>query len=115
MLIHKMLKGRRRPCRIWVPVLVGGLYFLLSIPFLLDVLTPSIHEGNSYSTLFVLVNLPWILLMGSIGDMICRSLFETQTLYKSNMVFLMLTWLMWVILAFAVGVLIDLTRRRRPK
>ena len=115
MLISECLKAGRKPYRIWMPILAGGLYLLLSIPFLLDLLVPSIHEGNLYSTLYVLVNLPWIFLTGNIADRICRSLFETQTLYKSNLVFIMLSWFMWVILACLVGALVDLTRRGHPK
>lgn len=78
-------------------------------------LTPSIHEGNLYSFLFVIVNIPVYYLFGSIIEAASNYLFAHPTLWKSNVIFIVISWIFWVSLAFLAGVIIDLIKSTQSK
>lgn len=101
--------------RFKLPVVVGIVYFLFSTPFLFNVLTPSIHKGNFYFFLFVLVNAPVIYLFGDIVDPLNAYLFANPTLWTSSVIFIVISWTFWVSLAFLAGVVIDLIKSAQSK
>ena len=88
-------------------VAVGLIYPIFSLPFLTGLLTPSMHEGNLYSTLFVLIHSPVIILLGDFVDVITERLFSDVTLYKSNMIFLTVSYVFWLILGLLIGTVMD--------
>ena len=101
--------------RFKLPVVVGPLYFLASTPFLFSVLTPSIHEFNVYFSLFVLVNAPVFYLFGGMVDPLNAYLFANPTLWKANVIFIVISLTFWVSLAFLAGIIIDLVKSARSK
>lgn len=101
---------RQKSWRFKLPVVVGASYFLCSTPFLFNVLIPSIHEGNVYFFLFVLVNAPVIYLFGGRVDAVNHYLFVHPTPWTSNVVFIVISCMFWVSLAFLAGVIIDLKK-----
>jgi len=65
-------------------LLVGSIHLLVSAPFLVGVLTPSLHEGNLYAFTYVILNVPVIGLLGGFSDGVCRLVFgERHTLYQA--------------------------------
>jgi hypothetical protein len=51
-----------------LPIIVGAIYILLSLPFIVGLLSPSMHEGNLYSAIYVVINILPILLLGKLMD-----------------------------------------------
>ena len=91
-----------------LPVLIGALYFLFSTPFLLNLVILSIHEGNLYSTIFVAINTPVTYFIGTLADQIGHLFLHPPTLYKYNLVIIILSWVFWVLCSFITGVILDL-------
>ena len=79
-----------------LPLVVGVVYLVAASPFLLGILIPSLHEGNTYSTLFVLTVMPVILASGGLADWLA----QTLGFYFANTVTIMLAWCLWVALTF---------------
>jgi hypothetical protein len=93
--------------KIKLPIIVGIIYTLSSLPFIFGLLTPSIHEGNIYSVLYVFINMPVIFLFGSIIDEIVQIVFNEPSLYNSNIIFIIISIIFWVAVSFVIGLFID--------
>jgi hypothetical protein len=91
-----------------LPVLIGSLYLLFSTPFLLNLVIPSVHEGNLYSTIFAFMNAPVTYLFGTLADQIGHVFLHPPTLYKYNLVTIIFSWAFWVLCSFITGVILDL-------
>lgn len=96
-----------------LPIIIGTVYILLSLPFIFGLLTPSIHEGNFYSTIYILINLIPILLLGKLIDWLAMLLFKYPTLYKSNLISVFLTLVFWILLSWILGTIIDIKKTRK--
>ena len=94
-----------------IPIIAGIVYFLLSLPFVLNVLTPSIHEGNWYSTFFVILSMPLFISVGMLAESVESSVVDYPDLYTSNMIALALSWVFLILVSMIVGFFIDITRR----
>jgi hypothetical protein len=90
-----------------LPAIVGLVYFVLSIPFVLGLAIPSLHEGNIYSIFYVILNGPMIYLIGGFADKVTSFLFQFPTGYQSNMVFMCLTFIFLVAISSLIGLLFD--------
>jgi Na+/H+-translocating membrane pyrophosphatase len=97
------------------PCAVGLIFFLISMPFVLGLKNPSIHEGDLYSFLYVVLNLPVIYVFGSLCDSIVNHLWSTPDLYRSNAVFMVFAHLFWILFAFVVGVICDVANSSHNK
>ena len=88
---RKAVKGA---CKMWkkvrwrykLPIIIGVIYFLISLPFIFGLLTPSIHEGNLYSLIHIIINILPLFLLGKLADSVSHLFFEYPTLYQSNMI-----------------------------
>jgi hypothetical protein len=94
-----------------LPILVGGLFILLSLPFIFGFLQPSIHEGG-YSALYVILNMPALIAVSGIGQKIESALLTNPNLYNSNIVSIALLFLFWVVLSFVLGSIFDKIKRK---
>jgi len=95
-----------------LPILIGSLFILLSLPFIFGFLQPSIHEGG-YSVLYVILNMPALMVISGIGRKIESALMTTPDLYTSNILSIILLFLFWVVLSFVVGSIFDEIKRRQ--
>jgi len=95
-----------------LPILTGGIYFVLSLPFIFGYLQPSTHDGG-YSAVYVFLNFPGIIIISGIADKIDSILNTAKDLQTSNLIALTLLLLFWTILSFILGVLIDSIQKRR--
>ena len=82
-------------------VVAGALYAVAASPFFLGILSPSIHENNLYSTVFVVLNGGWLALWQSLGAP-----------NMSNLTGLTLFGVGWAALGFLIGAVVDIRRRR---
>lgn len=96
-----------------LPIIVGVAFFLLSLPFILGLLTPSIHEGNYYAAFYVIVNILPTIILGKLGDLLTIFIFKSPTLYQSTLVFIFLTLLFWISVSWILGSVIDRQKRSR--
>jgi uncharacterized membrane protein len=92
------------------PCVVGLMFFLISLPFISGLKNPSIHEGDLYSFLYVILNLPVIYVFGSLCDSIVNQMWSTPDLYRSNAVFIGFAHLFWILVAFVVGLIRDIIK-----
>ena len=90
-----------RTAKVRGAVLAGALYAVAASPFLLGLLSPSIHEDNLYSTVFVVLNGGWLALWQSVGAP-----------NMSNLTGLTLFGVGWTALGFFIGGVVDFRRRR---
>ncbi len=95
-----------------LPILVGGIFILSSLPFIFGLLQPSIHE-RGYSALYVTLNIPAPVVISGAADRLDSALFKTQDLFTSNMITLALVFLFWVLSSFILGSIFDEIRRRQ--
>lgn len=93
-------------------IIITSLYLIASSPFILGFAIPSIHEGI-YSSLYVMVNMPVIYLLGGFADKINNKLIAFPTLYASNLVFIIIALLFWSMLAFVAGFCWDLYMKNK--
>ncbi len=91
-----------------LPVLIGSLYLLFSTPFLLNLVIPSIHEGNLYSKIYIFMNFPVTYFFGTLVDQIGHVFLHPPTLYKYNLLLIIISWVFWILCSFITGVLLDL-------
>ena len=92
-------------------LIVGAIYIIAAIPFILGVCEPSIHEGL-YPALFCLLNYPVLLIISAPVDWLEKMAFPEATLHTSNLLVLAAALVVWLILAFVIGSLIDCCRRK---
>jgi len=100
------VRWRRR-----LPIVVGVIYLVAASPFLLGILIPSFHEGNTYSALFLMTVLPVVLVSGGLID----GLVQDLNFHVGNAVLIFLAWCLWVGLSFGIGVVMDKFSSRRQK
>lgn len=93
-------------------MIVGGIYILLSMPFILGYLTPSIHEGG-YEAFYVFLNLPGLLVVSGLSETIWKSLFSYDNSYASNMITLTLILGFWVAISFIIGWALDVRNKKK--
>jgi len=93
-----------------LPCIVGLMFFLISLPFILGFKNPSIHEGDLYSFLYVTLNLPVIYIFGSLSDSIVNQFWSPPDLYRSNAVFIGFAHLFWILVSFGVGLIRDMVK-----
>jgi hypothetical protein len=91
-----------------LPCIVGLMFFLISLPFIAGFKHASIHEGDLYSLLYVVLNLPVIYVFGSLSDSIVNHMSIAPDLYRANLVFIGLAHLFWISVAFVVGLILDI-------
>ena len=96
-----------------LPLIVGAAFFLLSLPFILGLLAPSIHEGNYYAAFYVIVNILPTIIFGKLGDSLTALIFRAPTLYESTLVFIALTLIFWVSISWILGVILDRRKTAR--
>jgi asparagine N-glycosylation enzyme membrane subunit Stt3 len=94
-----------------LPLVVGAIYIIAAIPFILGIWKPSMHEGL-YPGLFTLLNLPAILILRAPLEWLEKVFFPGATLHTSNLLSLVGFFAFWLLLAFAVGYLIDWRHRK---
>jgi uncharacterized membrane protein len=93
------------------PCIVGLVFFLISLPFISGLKNASIHEGDLYSFLYVILNLPVIYVFGSLCDSIVNHMWSTPDLYRSNTVFIGFAHLFWILVAFLAGLIRDIVKK----
>ena len=100
--------------RITFPLVVGVFFVIVSLPFILGLKIPSIHEGDPYSFCYVVLNLPPICVFGGLADAVATRLSSGDASAESdNYVMIAFCFLFWTVLAFLVGMLVDCRRRQR--
>jgi len=104
---------RRSQWRVKLPIIVGLAFTLISLPFILGILEPSIHEGNLYSYFYVLANMPVIMLFGPIAQLFEKSIFNKLDTYYSNLLFIILALIFWVLVSFIIAVFVDKSKKRK--
>jgi hypothetical protein len=106
-----MLNFWKKKWKYKLPILIGVIYFVLWLPFITGILIPSVHEGNLYSTLFVIVILPLISLLSGFSEMVEGMITKVPRLYVSNMIFFFISWLFLVLISLFIGVFIDILKK----
>jgi hypothetical protein len=94
-----------------LPLIVGVIYIIAAMPFILGVCEPSVHEGV-YPALFCLLNYPALLIISTPLKSLEKMAFSEDTLHTSNLLFLAAILVFWLVLALAIGSLIDCCRRK---
>ena len=95
-----------------LPIVIGSLFVLLSLPFIFGLLQPSIHEGG-YSALYVILNMPPLMVVSGIAQKIEGALMRNPDRYTSNMLSITLLFLFWVALSFILGSIFDEIKGRQ--
>lgn len=100
-----------KSARLKYPINAGTFFFLISLPFILGIKIPSIHEGDFYTLIYVILNFPVIYMFGSFSDKIAIYFFTAQpTQYQANIVLILFAHFFWIGLAFIAGFFIDQKR-----
>ncbi len=98
-----------------LPIVVGSLFVLLSLPFIFGFLQPSMHEGG-YSVFYVLLNMPAIIVVSGVAQKIETSLMKNYDLYTANIISMTFLLLFWLAISFICGVIFDeIKRTRNPR
>ena len=95
-----------------LPILIGGIYLVLSLPFIFGYLQPSMHEGG-YSAVYVFLNFPGLIIISGIADKIDSILNSAKSLQTSNLITLTLLCIFWTAISFIIAALVDEIKRRR--
>lgn len=101
--------------KIKLPLITIMFFIIISLPFLLGMLTPSIHEGNFYSIIYVIINIVPFKILGRIIDLISVFLFKGPTLYQTTIVSIIVALVFWTIVAYIAGVILDRQQKRRKQ
>lgn len=88
-------------------------YIVISMPFILGLLIPSIHEGNAYSIIYIIVNTVPLIILNRVIDWISLFLFKSPTLYQTTIVTIGTVLVFWGLVAWLIGFMLD--RRKRAK
>lgn len=95
-----------------LPVSVGLLFFAFSLPVILGLSAPSIHE-DAYGGIYVIINMPAIVIFGSLSEIVAEWLTSGDPFVEfDNLVMIAFCHLFWIALAFVAGFLVDRYRRR---
>ena len=95
-----------------LPIVIGSLFILLSFPFIFGLLEPSMHEGG-YSALYVILNMPALMVISGAVQKIETAFFKTHDLFTSNMLTLTLVFLFWILSSFVLGCIFDEIKRKQ--
>ncbi|HUL22985.1 MAG TPA: hypothetical protein VLZ10_16125 [Thermodesulfobacteriota bacterium] len=95
-----------------LPIVVGSLFVLLSLPFIFGFLQPSMHEGG-YSVFYVILNMPALMLISGVAQKIETSLMRSYDLYTANIISITFLLLFWLAISFICGAIFDEIKRRR--
>jgi hypothetical protein len=93
-----------------LPVVIGSLFVLLSLPFIFGFLQPSMHEGG-YSAFYVIMNMPALMVVSGVAQKIETTLLRNYHLYTANIISIALLFLFWFGISFIFGVLFDGIKR----
>ena len=93
-----------------LPSLVGVVFLILSLPFILGSLHPSIHEGG-YSALYAIVNIPAIIVVAPLGEWLFQAFGVDLDPYLINLITILLFLVFWVSVSFMIGLFIDSVAR----
>lgn len=104
---------KRTPWKVKLPIMVAIAFILISLPFILDILKPSIHEGSLYSFIYVLINILAIYVFGGIAEIVDQSIVDQHDLYVSNMVFMSFALIFWVLMSVIIAVFVDKSKNRK--
>ena len=94
-----------------MPFIVGGAFLIISLPFITGSLIPSIHEGG-YSSIYAIINFPALLVIGKIGNYVESVLFRDPSLYQSNILFVLMCLLFWMVVSFMIAIFMDKTNKK---
>jgi hypothetical protein len=106
-----MLNFWKKKWKYKLPILIGVIYFVLWLPFITGIIIPSVHEGNLYSRLFVIIILPLISLLGGLSEIVEGTITKVPSLYVSSMIFFLVSWLFLVLISLFTGVFIDIFKK----
>ncbi len=95
-----------------LPVTVGTIFIVFSLPFIFGYLYPSIHEGG-YAALYVIFNIPALMVVSGIAKNLEGIFTREPDAYTSNMVTIALLLLFWLLVSLVIGIVIDLLKRNR--
>lgn len=85
-------------------------YLIISIPFLLGILTPSIHEGNFFSIIYAVINMLPYMILSKFIDWISGAVFKNPTLYQTNLIAIVAALIFWIMICYVLGAIIDKRR-----
>jgi hypothetical protein len=97
-----------------IPVVSAILYSLFSLPFLLDLPIASIHESGAYSIVYMILNLPVLVLFDRFKFDIESSL-NHPTNYTMYLLFFVFSLLFWILVSFILGVFCDVLGQKKAK
>lgn len=97
-----------------LPIFTSSISFLISLPFFLGVLHPSIHGGNFYSALYAALFItPPIALLDLIVSKYGLSVYGEKSILGSDINFILVSIIIYILLSFLIGFIIDLTKKEK--
>lgn len=92
--------------------MTGAISFLISLPFIVGMLSPSIHGGNMYSALYaVLFITPPTSLLEVIIGKYGLSVYGENSVLGSDVNFILASIMIYILLSFIIGIIIDLIKK----
>jgi len=85
--------------KVKLPIIVGISYFIISLPFILNLATPLIHDGSIISTFYILINIP--------ANLFFELFFPHETICNYDFISLLISLIFWICFSAVIGWIID--------